>query len=63
MFYLKILGHCEKEPPREGYSLKHENGDHPSLVYTQALNYIRKVKERSAEQGEGTKKHDYILAV
>lgn len=25
--------------------------DQPTLVYTQALNYIRKIKERSAEQG------------
>ncbi|XP_050729323.1 period circadian protein-like isoform X12 [Eriocheir sinensis] len=28
-----------------------ERADQPNLVYTQALNYIRKIKERSAEQG------------
>ncbi|XP_045105922.1 period circadian protein-like isoform X2 [Portunus trituberculatus] len=28
-----------------------ERTDQPNLVYTQALNYIRKIKERSAEQG------------
>ncbi|XP_069167823.1 period circadian protein isoform X3 [Procambarus clarkii] len=28
-----------------------ERADQPTLVYTQALNYIRKIKERSAEQG------------
>nr|AWC08578.1 period isoform 1 [Homarus americanus] len=28
-----------------------DRNDQPTLVYTQALNYIRKIKERSAEQG------------
>lgn len=28
--------------------------DQPTLVYTQALNYIRRIKERSAEQGNDT---------
>lgn len=32
-------------------------GDQPTLVYTQALNYIRKIKERSAEQGMETVCH------
>ena len=36
-----------------------ERTDQPNLVYTQALNYIRKIKERSAEQGKERERERY----